>query len=184
MVDQSIPDTSELDRGRPLIVEAAWYWLGQPLVKWLPWSCTTRILLTLFGARIGTRVSFRTGLKVKFPWYLIIGDGCSIGEDVWIDNLAPVTLCTGVSVSSGVYLCTGNHDWSSGNMRLFCRPITLNDGCAIGAKAVVCPGVTVGRNARLTAGSIASRDIAGGETHTGNPATLVSTSAARLAGVR
>ncbi len=175
MIDQSTPDSSELVRGRPAVVEAAWYWLGQPLVRgrWLAWSEARQLVLTLFGARIGKQVRLHSGLRVKFPWYLTIGDGCSIGESVWIDNLAPVTLGAGVRISAGVYLCTGNHDWSSTNMKLFCRPISVLEGAVIGAKATVCPGVTVGRGAKLTAGSVASRDIADGETHSGNPAAAV-----------
>lgn len=177
MVNQSKPDSSELQRGRPLVIEAAWYWLGQPFVRWrwLPWSHPRELVLKLFGATIGKGVRFHSGLRVKFPWYLTIGDDCWVGESVWVDNLARVTLGSRVYLAAGVYLCTGNHDWSSTNMRLFCRPISIEDGAAIEAKAVVCPGVIVGKGATLSAGSVASRDIPEGENQAGNPAALVRT---------
>ena len=45
-------------------------------------------------------------------------------------------------------LCTGNHDWSMPNMKPgFRKPITLEDGSWVGARAMVCPGVTLGEGA-------------------------------------
>jgi putative colanic acid biosynthesis acetyltransferase WcaF len=175
MVDLSRPDNSELDRGRPLLIEAAWYWLGYPIVRSrsIPWSYLKTMTLRLFGARVGKGVYFKPGVRIKFPWYLTIGDYCWIGENVWIDNLAPVTIGSSVCLSQGAYLCTGNHDWSSFNMRLFRKPITVSDGAWIAAKAVVCPGVTVGSGAVLTAGSVASANVPDWEIHTGNPAAFV-----------
>jgi putative colanic acid biosynthesis acetyltransferase WcaF len=175
MVDLSTPDNAELERGRPLLVEAAWHWFGSPLVRsrMIPWSGVKTRVLRIFGARTGEGVYFKPGVRVKFPWRLSIGDHCWIGEDVWIDNLASVEIGSHVCVSQGAYLCTGNHDWSTRNMRLFRRPITIGDAAWIGAKTVVCPGVTVGVGAVLTAGSVASRDIPAWEIHTGNPAVFV-----------
>jgi putative colanic acid biosynthesis acetyltransferase WcaF len=75
-------------------------------------------------------------------------------------------------VSQGAYLCTGNHDWSKPNLKLFTRPIRLDRGCWIGAKALVAPGVTVHEGAILTAGSVATKDLLPFGIYTGNPATL------------
>ncbi|MEA5473690.1 hypothetical protein VB716_05595 [Synechococcus sp. CCY9201] len=49
-------------------------------------------LLRLFGARIGSGCRIKPGLRVKFPWRLVVGHACWLAEDCWIDNLAPVTL--------------------------------------------------------------------------------------------
>ena len=38
-------------------------------------------------------------------------------------------------------------------------PIKIGDGAWIGAKTTVCPGVTVHRNAILTVGSVATKDM-------------------------
>jgi len=171
-VDLSVPDNSEYDKGRPWLVIVLWHFIGAPLVRsnWLPVSSLKAALLKLFGARIGTGAYIKPGIKVKFPWYLTVGDHCWLGEDVWIDNLAPVTIGSHVCVSQGAYLCTGNHDWSSGNMRLFRKPITLRDGSWVGARAVVGPGTVVGVGAIVTAGSVISRDVPAGQIWTGNPA--------------
>ena len=81
-----------------------WHFVGSPLVNWsnlLPVSGFKCSLLRLFGARIGKGVYAKPGLRVKFPWYLSIGDDCWLGEDAWIDNLAPVTIGSSVCISQG-----------------------------------------------------------------------------------
>ncbi len=174
-IDLSRPDSSDLVRGRSRLFEALWIFLGAPLLaSHVMVSAKVRsMLLRLFGAKVGINVYMKPGVKVKFPWYLTIGDHCWIGEDVWIDNLAPVTIGSHVCVSQGAYLCTGNHDWSKPNLKLFTRPITLERGSWVGAKTVVSPGVTVRQGAVLTAGSVATKDLEPFCIYAGNPAQLV-----------
>jgi Acetyltransferase (isoleucine patch superfamily) len=49
--------------------------------------------------------------------------------------------------------------------------IRIEDGAWIGARAVVCPGVTVGTHAVLSVGSVARTDLTGFRIFSGNPAT-------------
>lgn len=174
-IDLSRPDNTLLVRGRSVLVEALWVLLAAPVLasKLITSSALRVALLRLFGAKIGKGVYLKPGLRVKFPWYLSIGDYCWIGEDVWIDNLASVTIDSHVCISQGVYFCTGNHDWSATNMRLFSKPIVVKHGGWICARSVLCPGVSVGTCAILSAGSVASRDIPEFEIHAGNPAVFV-----------
>ncbi len=174
-VDLSQPDNSDYQVGRSHLVWALWHFIGSPIVRsnLLPVPPLKAAVLRLFGARIGRSAHIKPGLKVKFPWYLTVGDYCWIGEDAWIDNLAPVTIGSHVCVSQMAYLCTGNHDWKTRNLKFTRRPITLNDGCWIGARATVCPGVTVGAASVLAVGSVASRSIPPYEVWAGNPATFV-----------
>jgi len=163
-------------------VIALWHFIGSPIVRsnLIPVSRVKCNILHLFGAKIGRGVYAKPGLRVKFPWYLAVGDHCWLGEDVWIDNLAPVTIGANVCISQGAYLCTGNHDWSLPDMKLFRRPIVLNDGSWVGARATVCPGVTLGTGAIAAAGSVINKDIPAWEIWAGNPARFVR--ARRLAG--
>lgn len=174
-IDLTRPDNTELVRGAPLLVEAFWYFLGLPLLRspLITSSAFRCRLLRLFGAKVGRGVHIKPGLRVKFPWYLEVGDHSWLGEDLWIDNLAQVKIEAHCCLSQGAYLCTGNHDWSSVNMRLYRRPITCRRGCWIGAKAVLCPGVVVGAGAIVSAGSVVTKNIPDMEVHAGNPAKFV-----------
>jgi putative colanic acid biosynthesis acetyltransferase WcaF len=174
-VDLSHPDNSELVRGRSLIVEAAWCLVGLPLLCCsLPLPRWARPgVLRLFGAKVADNVYIKPSVRVKFPWYLEIGKNSWIGEEVWIDNLAFVKLGSDCCVSQGAYLCTGNHDWTVPNMRLFKQPITLGAGSWVGAQCVVCPGVEIGEGAVIAAGSVVRGKVSAWEVHGGNPCVFL-----------
>jgi len=171
-VDLSVPDSSNLDRACPLWKEVLWYLIGSRIVesRLLPVSAIKVRTLRLFGAQIGGNVYLKPGIRIKFPWKLRIGDYSWIGEDAWIDNLDWVTIGAHCCVSQGSYFCTGNHDWSARNMKLFTRPIEMGDGSWVGAKSIVCPGVTIAQGAIAQAGSVVTKSIGPDEIHGGNPA--------------
>jgi putative colanic acid biosynthesis acetyltransferase WcaF len=174
------PDLSSFDNswyspGRPRAVRALWFFLGLPLQRCSlqPGSAVRAVLLRLFGARVGPGVVIKPGVRVKYPWHLSVGAHAWIGEDVWIDNLAPVALGDHACVSQGAYLGTGNHDWSDPAFGLFVRPVTLAGGAWVGARSVICPGVSLGECAIAAAGSVVSANIPPFEIHAGNPASFV-----------
>lgn len=164
-------NNSDFERGRAAWVEALWLAVqGLFVATWLPGSALRLVALRLFGAEIGAGVRLKPGLRVKFPWRLTVGNHAWIGENVWIDNLAPVHIGSHCCVSQGAYLCTGSHDWKREGFDLITRPIRLEDQAWICAKAVVGPGVTVGQGAVLALGGVATGDLAPWQVHQGVPA--------------
>jgi putative colanic acid biosynthesis acetyltransferase WcaF len=163
------------DPGRPAWVRALWFFAGSPLVRssLLPFSSLRVHVLRLFGATLGKGLVIKPGVRIKHPWMLTAGDHCWIGEDCWIDNLAPVTLGRNVCISQGAYLCTGNHDWSDPAFGLIVRPITLADGAWAGARSVLCPGAKLGEGAVAAAGSVVQGIIPDWQIWAGNPAVFV-----------
>jgi putative colanic acid biosynthesis acetyltransferase WcaF len=112
-------------------------------------------------------------LRLNFLGDYKVGDHVWIGENVWIDNIAPVIIQDHVCVSQDVYLCTGNHDWRDRNFKLLTGEICIEEGSWIAARSVVGPGVTVGRGAILGLGSVASRSLKPMTIYSGNPAQPV-----------
>ena len=161
--------------GRSLLYQLAWFFLGLPLLRsaLVPSSSFRVRLLRLFGAKVGSGVVIKPGVRVKYPWRLSIGDDCWLGEDCWIDNLADVRLGSDVCVSQGAYFCTGNHNWTDPSFGLIVKSIVLRDGSWAGARAVLAPGVTLGECAIASAGSVVTKDIPPFEIHAGNPAAFV-----------
>lgn len=134
-------DTGDFDRGASRGIEMMWLVMqGLLLGSWLPGSGWRVRLLRWFGARIGTDVVIKPRVTVKFPWKLTLSDHVWIGEGVWIDNLAPVSIGAHSCVSQGAYLCTGSHDWSDPGFGLVVRPISIGSGCWVGAFACLAPG--------------------------------------------
>lgn len=135
-----------------------------------PFSGLKAVLLRLFGAKVGRGVVIKPGVNIKYPWRLRIGDHSWIGERVWIDNLADVSIGTNVCISQGAMLLTGNHDYKKAAFDLMIGEIVLEEGVWIGAKSLVAPGVTCKSHSILSAASVTSRDLAPYTIYRGNPA--------------
>jgi putative colanic acid biosynthesis acetyltransferase WcaF len=130
-------------------------------------------LLKCFGAKLGRGVIIKPGVNIKYPWKLVTGDHCWIGESAWIDNLGKVTLGNHVCISQGAMLLTGNHNYTKASFDLMVKEIILEDGVWIGAKAVVCPGVTAFSHAMLSVASVATKNLEAYSIYSGNPAVML-----------
>lgn len=157
--------------GNPL-KRGVWYFFNIIFFKsyLFPFYSFKRFLLRMWGANIGKGVVIKPGVNIKYPWTLSIGDFSWIGEKVWIDNLADVTIGKNVCISQGAFLLTGNHDFTLTTFDLIMKPISIADGAWIGARTVVCPGTTIESHAILTVGSIAIGQLKAFTIYRGNPA--------------
>jgi len=139
-----------------------------------PWPYKLKIfLLRLFGAKVGAGLIIKIKVRIKNPWRLIIGDHCWIGESVWIDNLEDVIIGNNVCISQGAMLLTGNHDYTVERFPYRLGKINLEEGVWVGAKSVVCPGVTCKRYAILTVNSVANKQLEESGIYAGNPAVYI-----------
>lgn len=132
-----------------------------------------RFLLRFFGARIGKGLIIKNHVNIKYPWFLSIGDHCWIGEQVWIDNLAPVKIAHHVCVSQGAMLLTGNHNYKKETFDLMVGEITIDDGVWIGAKSVVCPGLSLKSHSVISVGSVLTQNTEAYFIYRGNPAQKI-----------
>ena len=138
----------------------------------IPFSSVLVAILKLFGAKIGKEVRIKPYIYIHYPWRLHIGDYSWLAE-CRIENLAQVTIGKNVCVSQNSMILTGNHDYKKSGFDLITKPILLEDGVWIGAKAVVCPGVTAHSHSVLTVGSVATKDLSSYAIYQGNPAVRV-----------
>ena len=173
-VDLSKYNKADYHPGRNAFVRAIWYVTNMLFFKssWCTSYGLKRGLLRMYGAHIGPHVVIKPCVSVKYPWHLSIGENSWIGEQVWIDNLADVTVGKNCCISQGAMLLCGNHDYTKESFDLITGKIKLKDGAWVGAKAIVCPGVTMGEGSVLTAGSVATRDIERDAVCQGNPAVV------------
>lgn len=162
----------KLEIGASTSKQICWYFINIIFFKSsLPFPSPLKtFLLKLFGAKIGNKVRFKPCINIKYPWKLTIGNDCWIGENVWIDNIDEVIIENNVCISQGAFLLTGNHDYKKTTFDLITGKIILKSGVWIGAKAIVCPGVTCFANSILTVGSIANKNLIENTIYSGNPA--------------
>mgnify|MGYP000459254784 CR=1 FL=1 len=160
--------------GGSVLKKTCWYVLHAIFIhSAFPFSSFKVFLLRLFGASIGTSVTIKPNVTIKYPWHLTIGNHVWIGEQVWIDNLSRVTIKNNCCVSQGAMLLCGNHDYSKTNFDLIVKDITLEEGVWIGAKSIVCQGVSIGSHSVLTVNSVATSNLEPWGIYQGNPAVKI-----------
>ena len=140
----------------------------------IPWTNALKtLILRCFGSKVGRNVVIKPSVNIKYPWFVSIGDNSWIGEGAWLDSLAKINIGANVCISQGVYIFTGNHDYKKSTFDLIVKPVVIENGAWIGAKATVCPGLTIGTHSVLTAGSVLTTDTGAYKIYRGNPAVEV-----------
>jgi maltose O-acetyltransferase len=103
-----------------------------------------------------------------------IGHGTFINYGTWFDGV--VEIGSGCEVAMNVLFCGTTHEIGSSDHRAGARlskPIKVGDGCWIGARAVILPGVTIGDGCVIAAGAVVAKDCAPNGLYAGVPATRI-----------
>lgn len=118
------------------------------------------------GCRIETPFSGVRTANVKFGSNVIIMPGCLMmaAGGITIDDEA--------QIAANVQLISNNHDLEN-RWVITCKPIHICRRAWIGAGATILPGVTVGENAVVGAGSVVTHDVEPDTIVAGNPARLI-----------
>ena len=168
-------DNSWFNPGRGRFIQLIWYIVNAVLFNsyLFPFSYLKKIILNLFGARIGIGEVIKPKVSIKYPWKLSVGDYSWIGENVWIDNLASVSIGATCCLSQGAMLLTGNHNYKKTTFDLMIDEIILENGVWIGSQSTVCPKVTCKSHSILSVGSVATSNLEPYSVYQGNPAVFI-----------
>jgi lipopolysaccharide O-acetyltransferase len=128
------------------------------------------------GARLDCWPSYE-GVKLKPR--LVIGDRTQLGLN--FTAICSDDLCIGddVLIAGGVIITTQNHGMDPESEKSYQRqppisaPVRIGNGCWIGERAVILPGVTIGEKAIIGANSVVTKDIPGYSIAVGMPAKVV-----------
>lgn len=121
--------------------------------------------VVLPGAQIGENCNICSHCFIEND--VIIGNNVTIkcGVQVWDGITLEDNVMVGANVTftNDMYPRSKNKDWTLLKTRV-CK------GATIGAGAVILPGITVGENAFIAAGSVVTKDVPAGELWMGSPA--------------
>lgn len=114
---------------------------------------------------IGNRVFINFNFTVQDDAEVTIGDDCNFGPNVTI--VTPVHPM--LPDERKRIKC------ADGQIKRLCyaKPVKIGHDCWFGANVVVCPGVTVGENCVIGAGSVVTRDIPPNSFAAGNPCRVI-----------
>ena len=108
-----------------------------------------------------------------------INDGCYIGDSFSILTCKNVIIEQDVLIASGVSLIGENHgmnpehEFHYKSQPLNSKDIIIKTGAWIGEKAIILPGVSVGKKSIIGAGSVVTKNVPDYSIVVGNPAKIV-----------
>lgn len=105
-----------------------------------------------------------------------IGDGCYINFNCNFVDDGKITIGDHVMFGPSVTIATVGHPINP-NYReyMYTDPVRIEDNCWIGAGTIICPGVTIGKNSVIGAGSVVIKDIPANSVAVGNPCSVLRT---------
>ena len=126
--------------------------------------CYHAELINIYNASIGahTKIGDFTeiggsdiGDNCVISAYVFIPPGCRVGNDVFIGPKTALLNDLQPSIKGADFIPNG---------------VTIEDGAILGACCTILPGVTIGKNARVAAGALVTRDVPENTTVLGFPA--------------
>jgi maltose O-acetyltransferase len=103
----------------------------------------------------------------------VIGARTIINRGCCLDARSGLRIGEDVSISPEVAILTTQHDVNDPGFALQGRPVVIEDHVWIGMRAMVLPGVTIGRGAVVAAGAVVTSDVGPLEIVAGVPARVV-----------
>lgn len=103
---------------------------------------------------------------------------------LFADEYEGITIEDGVMLGAGVHCYVNNHRFDDPELPIIdqgyypSQPVLLKAGCWVGANAIILPGVTIGENAVVGAGSVVTRSVPARSVAVGSPARVIRTMAA------
>jgi maltose O-acetyltransferase len=134
-----------------------------------------RILAELLGT-VGEGTEVRAPLYVDYGYQLSIGARTFVNFGLVALDVARIVIGDDVQIGPNVQLLTPTHPlepharrdkWESA------QPITVGDNVWLGGGVIVCPGVTIGEDTVVGAGSVVTHDLPPGVLAVGTPARVI-----------
>ncbi|MFP5517350.1 MAG: sugar O-acetyltransferase [Alphaproteobacteria bacterium] len=140
----------------------------------LPPGERRKLLLERFAA-VGEGAVIRPPFHCDYGYNIGLGAGVFLNFNCVILDVVAVTIGDKTQIGPGVQILTADHprDFAAREAGLeFGRPIHIGRNVWIGGGALILPGVTIGDDAIVGAGSVVTRDVPAGATVMGNPARI------------
>lgn len=134
-----------------------------------------RALLRECLREVGDGAVIRPPFHCDYGFNIALGKGAFLNFDCVILDVVQVTIGDGTQIGPAVQIYTADHPRDAELHRAgyeFGRAVSIGRNVWIGGGAIILPGISIGDDAIVGAGSVVTRDVPAGATVAGNPARV------------
>lgn len=142
-------------------------------VGFIPFHIVRKLIYRLAGVRIGKGSTIHMWANFYMPRNIRIGKGTIVGARAFLDGRTPLTIGNHVDIASEVMIYNSEHDLDSEDFGPIEEPVEVRDYAFIGPRAIILPGVKIGKGAVVGAGAVVTKDVPDFEIVGGVPAKKI-----------
>ncbi|NMB84479.1 acyltransferase [Candidatus Roizmanbacteria bacterium] len=129
------------------------------LLAQIPSHTLRKTVYRLFGIKIGKGSTVHMGAVFYDPKNIVIGDDTIVGEQAVLDGRDKLAIGNHVALATGVMIYNSDHDLNDPNFKAVIAPVKIDDYVFIGPRAIILPGVQIGKGAVVGAGAVVTKDV-------------------------
>lgn len=152
------------EAGRRIFIRLYNYILDFELMvlRWVahvPSHVFRKVFYRLAGITFGKGSVIHMWANFFDPAGISIGEDTIIGDHAFLDGRAKITIGSHVDIASSVMIYNSEHDLESENFTARLEPVEIENYVFIGPRAIILPGVKIGKGAVVGAGAVVTKDV-------------------------
>ena len=125
----------------------------------VPSHIIRKYIFTLMGVKIGIGSTIHMGCKIYEPKNITIGNDTIIGDSAFLDGRDKLSIGNHVDIASEVMIYNSEHDINDQEFKANTSAVTIEDYVFVGPRAIILPGVKIGKGAIVAAGCVVTKDV-------------------------
>lgn len=128
-------------------------------VSHVPSHSFRKFFYMMSGMKIGKGSAVHMWANFFDPSNIKIGNDTIIGDHAFLDGRALLTIGDHVDIASSVMIYNSEHDLEKEDFSAREESVEIKDYVFIGPRAIILPGVTIGKGAVVAAGAVVTKDV-------------------------
>lgn len=139
-------------------ISGLYHWVIE-IIMWIPCHPLRRIVCKSFMRKFEWSSAIYRNVDIRSPKNISIGQNTIINKKCTIDGRGGLTIGDNVDIAQEACIWTEQHDYNSQDYASVCKPVVIEDYVWIASRAIILPGVTIGKGAVIACASIVTKDV-------------------------
>lgn len=129
------------------------------IVGCIPFHTVRKIFYWLSGMKLSPTSTIHMWARFYNPSGITIGQDTIVGDHAFLDGRDRLQIGNHVDIASEVMIYNSEHDLTAEDFVATLAPVQIGDYVFIGPRAIILPGVKIGKGAVVAAGAVVTKDV-------------------------